>query len=186
MNPIAAPQALALRDIHLPGAPSLWPPAPGWWVLAAVLLALIAWGVRVWLRRRRIRQQRQQVFDALATLQTALAGDRSPAQLAAIGELLRRLALTRYPRSEVASLSGGAWLRFLDDTGGQGRFSEGPGRVLADGPYRRHLPPDLDIDGFTSLVRDWVEHNTGAPDASPRPDAPKGTQRAMRATEFVR
>ncbi len=175
MNPTAAPQALALRDIHLPGAPSLWPPAPGWWILAALLLALIAWGVRVWLRRRRIRQQRQQVFDALATLQNELAGDRSPAQLAAIGELLRRLALTRYPRIEVASLSGGAWLRFLDDTGGQGRFSEGPGRVLADGPYRRHLPPDFDTDTLAALVRDWVEKNTGELDASARPASPTST-----------
>ncbi len=186
MNPTAAPQALALRDIHLPGAPSLWPPAPGWWVLAVLLLALIAWGVRVLLLRRRIRHQRRLVFDALATLQSGLAGERSPAQLAAIGELLRRLALARYPRSEVASLSGGAWLRFLDDTGGQGRFSDGPGRVLADGPYRRHLPPDLDADGLAALVRNWVEKNTGQLDASARPAAPKATRSAMRATELAR
>jgi hypothetical protein len=186
MNPTAAPQALTLRDIHLPGAPSLWPPAPGWWVLAILLLALIAWGVRVLLRRRRIRQQRRQVLEALATLQSGLAGDRSPAQLAAIGELLRRLALTRYPRTEVASLSGGAWLRFLDDTGGQGRFSDGPGQVFADGPYRRHLPPDLDTDDLAALVRDWVEQNTGAPDAGSRPTAPKGARTATRATELAR
>lgn len=159
MTPAAATPALALRDIHLPGAPSLWPPAPGWWGLAVLLLALIAWGVPALLRRRRLRQQRERLFAALAALHSGLASDRSPAQLARIGQLLRRLALMRYPRADVASLSGGAWLRFLDDSGGEGGFSDGPGRVLADGPYRRRLPPDLDIDGLTALVRNWVEKN---------------------------
>ncbi len=160
MSPTTAQQTLALRDIHLPGAPSWWPPAPGWWVLAALLLSLLAWGFAVALRRRRLRQHRQRVLTALSTLQAGLASDRSPAQLAGIGELLRRLALTRHPHSEVASLSGDAWLRFLDESGGQGGFSDGPGRVLAEGPYRPRLPPDLDLDGFAALVRSWVETNT--------------------------
>ncbi len=30
-----------LRDIHLPDPISWWPPAPGWWVLAVVVLALL-------------------------------------------------------------------------------------------------------------------------------------------------
>jgi hypothetical protein len=33
--------------------------------------------------------------------------------------------------------------------------------VLAEGPYRRRLPPDLDVDGLAALVRGWVEKNTG-------------------------
>ena len=159
MNPAAVPPALVLRDIHLPGAPSLWPPAPGWWLLAALLIALFTWGIPALLRRRRLRQQRERLLAMLAALQNELAVERSPRPLAQIGELLRRLALLRYPRSEVAALSGGAWLRFLDDTGGEGGFSDGPGRVLADGPYRRKLPADFDADAFAALVRGWVEKN---------------------------
>ena len=178
MNPTAAAPALALRDIHLPGAPSLWPPAPGWWVLAALLLALLAWGIPALLRRRHIRQQRERLFAALTQMQVGLARERSPEQLSRIGELLRRLALMRYPRSEVAALSGGAWLRFLDDSGGEGRFSDGPGRVLADGPYRRQLPPDLDTDGLAALVRSWVEKNT--------PPTSKRAPTDAKNMEFVR
>ena len=66
MNP--APDLL-LRDIHEPLAPSWWPPAPGWWLVALVLLAAVAWGGwRRWRRRRR-HLAAQRLFDAtLATL----------------------------------------------------------------------------------------------------------------------
>ena len=38
MNP-----QLQLRDIHLPAEPSWWPPAPGWWLLAILLMARVWW-----------------------------------------------------------------------------------------------------------------------------------------------
>ncbi len=158
MNP-GAQSALHLRDIHLPGAPAFWPPAPGWWIVAAVLIALLAWMTIVAVHRHRIHRRRQRVLATLATLEQGLAGERTPEKLALISELLRRLALMRFPHQEVASLTGFAWLRFLDASGGGGRFAEGPGRVLATGPYQRSLPSDLDASGLTALVREWVGKN---------------------------
>ncbi len=159
---IADPQqALQLRDIHVPAAPVLWPPAPGWWIVAAILIALLAWMSVVALRRFRIRRQRQHVLAALASLERELARERTPAALARISVLLRRLALMRFPRQRVAALTGLAWLRFLDETGGNGRFAEGPGRALATGPYQRSLPSDLDATGLVALVREWVTRNAG-------------------------
>lgn len=163
MNPAAVQPALELRDIHLPGAPSLWPPAPGWWLLAVLVVALLAFGIPTLLRRRHIRLQRERLLAEFSTLQAGLAREQSPQALANIGELLRRLALERYPRGEVAALNGGAWLRFLDATGGAGGFADGPGRVLADGPYRRRLAPDFDAEAFVALVRGWVEKNADRP-----------------------
>lgn len=152
-------QALQLRDIHLPAAPSFWPPAPGWWVLAALLLLLLAWAARVLWKRQRVRRQRQRVLDALARLEGDLASEPTPEALALVSALLRRLALSRFPREQVAVLTGDAWLTFLDRSGGQGRFANGPGRVLASGPYKRRLPTGVDTVGLTALVREWVDTN---------------------------
>ncbi len=161
MNALVQP-ALQLRDIHLPGAPAFWPPAPGWWLVAAALIGLLAWAGFIALRRYRLRRRRQRVLAVLARLEAGLAGERTPENLAQLSLLLRRLALMRFPRRRVAALTGNAWLRFLDESGGNGRFSQGPGQVLATGPYRRSLPPDLDAAGLASLVRAWVEKNTGS------------------------
>lgn len=161
MNPIPQP-ALQLRDIHLPGEPAFWPPAPGWWLVAVIMSALLAWLIVVASRRHRIHRQRRRILAALADLEDELETERTPAALARIAVLLRRLALTRFPRERVAALTGSAWLRFLDESGGGGRFVDGPGRVLATAPYQRSLPPDLDSAGLVALVREWVTRNAGA------------------------
>ena len=40
MNPATGPD---LRDIHLPRRAGWWPPAPGWWVLGAIVLAALVY-----------------------------------------------------------------------------------------------------------------------------------------------
>ena len=39
MNPSIDLSQLPLRDIHLPGPIGWWPPAVGWWLVAALVLA---------------------------------------------------------------------------------------------------------------------------------------------------
>ncbi len=158
MNPASQP-VLQLRDIHLPAEPGWWPPAPGWWVVAALLLALLAWTARIALRHYRLHKQRQHILAMLDTL-TQRPDDASPQAIAEISTLLRRLALMRYPRQQVAALTGADWLQFLDRSGGEGRFSQGPGQVLATGPYQPNPPTDLDIAALSALVREWVKKNT--------------------------
>jgi hypothetical protein len=157
MNP--SPLAgLDLRDIHAAPPPEFWPPAPGWWVLTALLLgALIVIGWRltaIWRRRRR----QARILGELEALSA-----RSPDQLASrVSTLLRRVALMCFERREVAPLTGDAWLAFLDRTGGDGAFTSGAGNVLATAPYlSAEQVTGIDNDALISLARRWITRNLG-------------------------
>jgi len=128
------PADLPLHDVHLPPAPSWWPPAMGWWwvfIIMAVLVMGLLVGAAYWYYRR----TRQARWLALFDRQLAKA-DNPAAQLAVASELLRRAA-RRVDRKAV-QLQGKRWLAFLDGKVA-GRFSQGAGRILIDGSFRRHL-----------------------------------------------
>jgi hypothetical protein len=132
--------ALDLRDIHLPPAPGWWPPAPGWWLLAVLLAVLVLLLVRALQRQRRLRRQRRRLRDELAALRLVHAGaDDGAVLLAALSQLLRRACKQHAPAA--LNLQGEDWLRFLDHGLPQAPFSTGVGRLLLDGPFRRHIDP---------------------------------------------
>ena len=161
-NLFSSPETLALRDIHLPPPPSWWPPPwPSWLLLFGLPAALLALGIGL----RRLRQKKRasvrcQAHTALMTLrwQAGRQEIAGPVLLQALSGLLRRVAISIWPRQEVASLTGEDWLRFLDQGDPQHRFSRGAGRVLAHGPYRQH--GDLDEQALFALVDDWLQYVT--------------------------
>ncbi|HEY0506396.1 MAG TPA: DUF4381 family protein [Lysobacter sp.] len=147
--------ALVLRDIHVTPAPSWWPPAPGWWIVAAAMLALLA-GLAWWrLRARRRRRAVARLFDERIDAAT------SPAQqVAAMSELLRRAARRRDPHAD--RLAGEEWLRFLDPPakkrGPSSRdFSEGAGRLLLDGGFRREADA-AQVEALRRIARERFLH----------------------------
>ncbi len=153
------PAGPVLQDIHLPTAPGFWPPAPGWWALAAfVLLLMLLAGLR--LRRRwRRRAWRRHLAVELAAIDARHPYFQFPAaHVAALSMFLRRLAVCA--DAGVAALQGEAWLRFLDGDDPARPFSEGDGRLLLDAPYRREVDPQ-DAARLHALVRStlprWAE-----------------------------
>lgn len=144
-----------LRDIHLPEPVSWWPPAPGWWLLVLLALALLAvlgwWLRRAWRRHRR-RARVEAELDAL--LAAHRAGGDARALAAGVSLLLKRVALARWPRPEVAGLSGADWLAFLDRTGGHGDFADGPGRALARAGYG--APEPVEAEALGAAARAWI------------------------------
>lgn len=150
----AGVQQLDLRDIHLPQAPGEWPPAPGWWLVVVIVLSALAFVVqRGWRHLQRARR-RHRILSELEGLRTEQSG---PSLITGVSTLLKRVALRRFPRLDVAALTGTDWLAFLDRTGGDGRFQRGAGRVLAEGPYAPS--PQCDADALLALAREWLRRN---------------------------
>jgi hypothetical protein len=144
------PQEPQLRDIHVPQV-SWWPLAPGWWVLAG--LVVIALLVTVWLLRRRARRRKfidvvlADLHDARA--RHALDGD-SAAFAATAHALLRRVARTRDPHAVTSSAN--SW---HDALAGMAP-SRDVSRLVALGDVIYRPRAALDVDVVHKDVEDWV------------------------------
>jgi len=150
------PAALPLRDIRLPDPVGWWPPAPGWWLLAAVLAALFVWlAVRVRHAHRQGRARRH-ALKQLKKLEAKYDRDGNAVALArGLSVLVRRTMLAYAPRADVAGLAGDAWLDWLDEGLANPQFRLGAGRALAELPYRdpNSTYGDIDVNTLLYAVR---------------------------------
>src|SRR5687768_3474864 len=152
-----------LADIHLPGEVPFWPPAPGWWMLAGVLLVSLALIVRYfYLQGQTKRRMHSALHELDQVYRTWLEKSQVESEsnqagldlLYGFNAILNRVALVYYPHADVAKLTGTAWLRFLDAADQSTNFSEGPGKVLSDGTYRPVF--SADTDALYALTRQWI------------------------------
>ena len=106
-----------LHDIHLPESIGRWPLAPGWYVLATILIATgLLMGLLCY-RHYSYGRAKRAALKELAIYQKQYQHDaNSQLCTANISELLKRVALAYYPRTRVAGLQGEAWLIFLNST----------------------------------------------------------------------
>ncbi len=169
---------LVLRDIHQPPSPAWWPPAPGWWLVATlVLLAVLAWA---WLARRRRLRRREVVaiFDdalraastppeeiaAMSELLRRAARRRDPTADRLQGEAWLQFlddAPPPAPPKKAGDSSREVPLEALPETLPEAPlpnradlrpFSQGPGRLLLEGGYRREIDP-ASVAELRPLVR---------------------------------
>lgn len=113
-----------LRDIHLPQPGGFWPPAPGWWILLAIALALTVLAFVFIRRKRRQNQWLRTARKELLRLQLNPAADSE--WFAALNQLLKQSARIRYPEQTPESLSGEPWIRFLLETSPKDRVASRP------------------------------------------------------------
>lgn len=146
-----------LRDIHLPNAPALWPPAPGWWLTAALLTAaLVALGRYLRARRRRTLPVRtaQRLLDELYRdyQQGAVA---ATSFVHGSNELLKRLLIHTLRDPTARPASGRSWLDLLDRYAASNEFTQGAGRVLGD--TRFQPAPSIDVAALFALLQEFLQ-----------------------------
>ena len=158
-------EQLNLRDIHPPAPASIWPLAPGWWlviILTPILILLLFYLSKlISLLYKRLKQQTvsKSATKMLAGIRNAQSTD-SRQTLVALSALLRRVAISTTGRADVAGLNGAAWLTYLDTPFPDQPFSQGIGRCLADGHYRPNPPTETDLDALFQLCERWIKQQT--------------------------
>ena len=129
-----------------------WPLAPGWWVVMALALVLLFVASWHFLSARRKNAYRRY---ALVELETIRDHPR------ALPALLKRVALTAYPRSEVAALSGERWIAFLNREA-PGCFDASTGTLLISLAYRERqggAEAEQDVGRLIDSVRHWIQQH---------------------------
>ncbi|WP_439107528.1 DUF4381 domain-containing protein [Congregibacter sp.] len=101
-----------LEPLRDPAAVHWWPLAPGWWLLALVVLSLMGYGLyRLWrfhLRAAPLRAGRK----AFASLEQAELSNSE--QASELGLLQRKVAIGVAGRKACAGLTGQEWAEFLN------------------------------------------------------------------------
>ena len=149
-----------LRDIHLPDAVSLWPLAPGWWLLLTLCSLVI--GFLVWLALKRKRDKRYRtlaVAELEASYQNFQRSNDTSAYIMSSQEILRRTALYRYAdrRASIAPLHGNKWIRFLDSCIDQQLFASTFGQALDEAHYQRATAVEAAELHRSALY--WLRHH---------------------------
>lgn len=151
MNP-ADPLA-ALRDIHVPAAPEFWPPAPGWIAVACLVTTAGAAAMVIAARRWRAGRFRREALAALRSLRVRHGVGAPDAEIATeLSALIRRVALARWPREEVAGLTGDRWMAWLEST--LPGFGVSARTALLDAPYARRCR--FDVARALAACEHWI------------------------------
>lgn len=154
MNPDLLSQ---LRDIHATAPVPWWPPAPGWWMLALLLLVLLGWVGRRLLARYRIHQRRRQMLGWIDHLNANIDPQRDPqAYLSTLNRIFKLVALRAFPDQHCAVLSGQDWVVFLVEKMEKSQSAASLG-ALALGPY--DPAPRFDPDQLSELARYWIRRH---------------------------
>jgi len=161
---VSEAQVLArLHDIQLPAPISWWPMAPGWYFL--LLLGLLLSLFFLYKMRRFYVNgfAKRQAFQLLKCYEQEYQSDpNSQVMCMKVSELLRRVALVYFPRMQVASLQGDAWLDFLCRTS-KGIDFRSCRAYLLELPYQpAELIRPIDLKPLFYCVKAWIKQR-GAP-----------------------
>jgi hypothetical protein len=126
--------------------------------------ALITAVALVWAWRRRKRASlRHAANEELLYMEAVFLGSHDHTDLAVgLSGLLRRVALVKFERGDVAALHGEEWMAFLASAGVEAGISSEVAEDLERAIYAGHAAVWKEDDGESWIVavRHWIEKNT--------------------------
>lgn len=141
MDPTIQQMLEDLRDVHQPGTVGWWPLAPGWWILAILIISAVVATILIRRHRSRITAFRKEALRLLGEAhQDWKNASDSSVYLGRCAAILRRVLLHQRGRKEVAHLSGDEWRQLLQAADAQ--LSESSLNALLVEQYRSN--PEFD------------------------------------------
>lgn len=188
MNPDLQP----LRDIHDTLGNPWWPLAPGWWLLLALVVGVVA---LIWHYRRarlilpaipllHIGDWRWDARRELKRLRRVPQQTSMKVRLAELSELLKRIAMARHGRAACAGLQGQAWLDWLSAQDPDGFDWCRQGQLLVRAPYAPDIPA-FSAKSVAGRGAGPVAENTSEPnpDYGRAPSSERQLEQLIAATE---
>ena len=145
-----------LKSNHLPDPVSWWPPAPGWWMLAALTLAalaLIIWLIVKYIRKTRYRRVANKQAKSLYSRYKQHNDSRRFVH--DCNCLLKKTALHAFPDQQPAGLHSHQWLEFLSKTSNNPSFTEESGQMFGAGKYQQEH--SVDAEKVYALTLSWIK-----------------------------
>lgn len=142
-----------LRDIHLPDGVSMFPPAYGWWViLASVIAIFILINLAKYIRRKSKKLYAMRLIKHVHN-QNIIA---SALQMS---EILRRICVYKY--KSAASLFGKEWIEFLNQHA-KLKLEGKAANLLIDAPYIAQNTKNYnteDVIVLQDFCKNWIGEN---------------------------
>ncbi len=152
-----------IEEVHLPESVSWMPQTIGWKLLFVLFVLGLCWllyrQVRLWWRNRYRREALKQLAQLRLTEDAYTVVSRLPF-------LLKATALQRFPRENIASLSGEPWLEFLSNHYAGPAFNDALGQQLNTIAYQRREQwslSDEQVDALVVRTREWIKTHQDFP-----------------------
>ena len=159
-------QISGLESLISPEPVGGWPPAPGWFVVAGLVVLFLIAGIVLFIRIRRLNSYRRLALASLASLREQGEQMLVPARIHRLNYILKQTALQTYPRSRVASLAGSEWIMFLKESCPAFNLSVEQKSLLSMDGYRKVEEVPMNESVLNDLIRQieiWIRnHRRGA------------------------
>ncbi|MBB3699748.1 DUF4381 family protein [Flammeovirga yaeyamensis] len=140
-------------DFIPPEKVDMTPNAIGWWIIAGlvglvVLVMIVKWYIN-YLNSTYRRTAIQQIDEMIA--QQTTSNDK----VYHINQILKRVALTTYSRTEVASLQGAEWVSFLNDHS-KSKFNSQEEELMINAPYMKTEQIN-NVESLATSAKKWIK-----------------------------
>lgn len=151
---IPAQNTDSLRDIHLPDAISWWPPAIGWWILLALVIAVFIFIPKLYRRVTYTSLNKVANITYQNIVDEFKENNNDSDFIIATSKFLRQTAMSYCGRDEVAQLTGDKWVQALNNITEHDYFTPDLKQSLVNAPYQKNI--SIDVEQLINAVQSWL------------------------------